>query len=86
MRTPKSADLAITNKCNLRCKYCSYFTGPGDVGKDLPTEEWTRFFEELGRCAVLYITFQGGEPFCREDLKELLEGIVRNRDAVRYTE
>lgn len=79
MRTPKSADLAITNKCNLRCKYCSYFTGPGDVGKDLPTEEWTRFFEELGRCAVLYVTFQGGEPFCREDLKELLEGIVRNR-------
>ena len=79
MRTPKSADLAITNKCNLRCKYCSYFTGPGDIGKDLPTEEWTRFFEELGRCAVLYVTFQGGEPFCREDLKELLEGIVRNR-------
>jgi len=79
MRTPKSADLAITNKCNLRCKYCSYFTGPGDIGKDLPTEEWIRFFEELGRCAVLYITFQGGEPFYREDLKELLEGIVKNR-------
>ncbi len=79
MKTPKTADLAITSRCNLRCKYCSYFTGPGDVGKDLSTQEWNRFFEELMRCAVLYVTLQGGEPFCREDLKELIEGIVRNR-------
>ncbi len=79
MKTPRSADLAITNKCNLRCKYCSYFTGPGDVGKDLPTDEWIRFFEELTRCAVLNVTLQGGEPFCREDLRELIKGIVRNR-------
>jgi SynChlorMet cassette radical SAM/SPASM protein ScmE len=25
------------------------------------------------------VTIQGGEPFCREDLRELIEGIVRNR-------
>ncbi len=65
--------------CNLRCKYCSHFSGAGDVGRDLPAEEWLRFFEELNRCAVLNVTLQGGEPFCREDLEELIEGIVRNR-------
>ena len=78
MRTPRSVELAITNRCNLRCNYCSHFTGAGDVGQDLPKEEWLQFFEELNRCAVMNLTLQGGEPFCRKDLPELIEGIVHN--------
>ena len=31
MKTPRSVDLSITNGCNLRCTYCSHFTGAGDV-------------------------------------------------------
>jgi SynChlorMet cassette radical SAM/SPASM protein ScmE len=72
-------DLAITNHCNLRCTYCSHFTGAGDVSQDLPKEEWLQFFEELNRCAVMNVTMGGGEPFCRKDLPELIEGIVHNR-------
>ena len=79
MKTPRAVDLAITHQCNLRCKYCSYFTSPLDVGNDLPAEEWLKFFEELNRYAVMNVTLEGGEPFCREDLTELVEGIVRNR-------
>jgi SynChlorMet cassette radical SAM/SPASM protein ScmE len=79
MQTPKSLDLDITNKCNLRCKYCAHFTGPGDVDQDLPKEEWLAFFEELNRCAVLKVCISGGELFVRNDIKELIEGIVRNR-------
>jgi len=45
----------------------------------MPTEEWLNFFEELNRCAVMNVVLQGGEPFCRKDLKQLVEGIVRNR-------
>jgi len=83
MATPRTMDLAITSRCNLRCKYCSHFTSDSDVGRDLSTEEWLKFFEELRRCAVMDVIFQGGEPFCREDLKELLNGIVKNM--MRYT-
>jgi SynChlorMet cassette radical SAM/SPASM protein ScmE len=79
MKTPKSVDLAITNRCNLRCTYCSHFTSAGDSGSDLPKEEWLRFFEELGRCAVLDVTIEGGEAFMRKDLRELIEGIIQNR-------
>ena len=79
MKTPRSVDLAITNRCNLRCTYCSHFTGAGDVGQDLPKEEWLQFFEELNRCAVMNVTLQGGEPFCRNDLPDLIKGIIRNR-------
>jgi SynChlorMet cassette radical SAM/SPASM protein ScmE len=79
MQTPRVMDIAITNQCNLRCHYCSHFTSSGDVGQDLPTEEWLAFFEELCRNTVLRVILQGGEPFFRKDLELIIAGIVKNR-------
>jgi len=79
IRTPKKMDIAITNRCNLRCRYCYHFESAGDVQGDLPASEWIRFFEELNRCAVMEVTLAGGEPFMREDLKEIIDGVVQNR-------
>lgn len=83
MNTPKSVDLEITSRCNLRCRYCSHFDSKGDVDRDLSTKDWLQFFEELKRCAVMDVCLQGGEPFIRDDFKELVEGIVANR--MRFT-
>ena len=79
MCTPRSVDVEITSQCNLRCRYCYYFDNPSVTYQDLSTDEWLKFFDELGRCAVMDVTLQGGEPFIRKDLPELIEGIVRNR-------
>lgn len=79
MKTPRSVDIEITNGCNLRCAYCSHFTSAGDVAKDLPLDEWRLFFAELQRCAVMNVTLSGGEPFYRQDLKEIIASIVENR-------
>ena len=76
MKTPRSVDIDITNRCNLRCRYCYHFSSPGDVDEDLPQDVWLRFFEELRRCAVMNVTLAGGEPFLRGDLRGLIEGIV----------
>jgi len=83
MSSPSSVEVAITGKCNLRCLYCSHFTSAADVPEDLPTAEWLTFFEELGRLSVLRVTLEGGEPFIRPDIPELIEGIVKNR--MRYS-
>ncbi|HGJ64495.1 TPA: SynChlorMet cassette radical SAM/SPASM protein ScmE [bacterium] len=79
INTPRNFDIEITNKCNLRCNYCSHFTSSGDVDHDLPKEEWLKFFEELNKYAILDVTISGGEPFYRKDLKDIIDGIVRNR-------
>jgi SynChlorMet cassette radical SAM/SPASM protein ScmE len=71
-------DLHITGRCNLRCKYCSHFTSGADVEEDLSTEEWLQFFQELNRSMVMSVCLSGGEPFFREDIKELIQGIVTN--------
>lgn len=83
MSTPRNVTIKITNDCNLRCTYCSHFegrfTGVGGVTHDVSTEEWLNFFDELGRCNVMNVTLQGGEPFYRRDIRTLIDGIVRNR-------
>jgi Fe-coproporphyrin III synthase len=79
MRTPRSVDVDITSQCNLRCRYCYYFDNQEVNYFDLPTEEWLRFFDELGNAAVMDVCIAGGEPFFRADLQELINGIVRNR-------
>ncbi len=78
-RTPKSLDLEITSKCNLRCSYCSHFNSEGDTDTDLSTDEWLQFFEELKECNVMDVTLSGGEPFMRKDIRILLDGIIKNR-------
>ncbi|HPL63691.1 MAG TPA: SynChlorMet cassette radical SAM/SPASM protein ScmE [Syntrophales bacterium] len=82
MSTPRSLELSITGKCNLHCLYCSHFDSPSDTF-DIPAADWKKFFAELNRCSVMDVTLQGGEPFCRPDLEELIWEIVRNR--MRYS-
>ncbi|MEI7450616.1 MAG: SynChlorMet cassette radical SAM/SPASM protein ScmE [Desulfomonile sp.] len=83
MRSPRSVDISITCKCNLQCNYCYFYGNPPARHRDLPTEEWLRFFEELGSLAVMDLCLAGGEPFFRADLKELVNGIAKNR--MRFT-
>ncbi|MGD0237496.1 MAG: SynChlorMet cassette radical SAM/SPASM protein ScmE [Syntrophorhabdales bacterium] len=83
MRTPRKLDIEITARCNLRCRYCYFFNNSAVDYRDLPADEWLKFFDELGALGVMDVTLAGGEPFIREDLTTLLEGLVRNR--MRFT-
>ena len=79
MRTPRSLDIEITARCNLRCSYCYFFNNPAVEYRELPADEWLEFFDELGSLGVMNVTLAGGEPFTRKDLPVLLDGLVRNR-------
>jgi SynChlorMet cassette radical SAM/SPASM protein ScmE len=79
---PRSVDIALTGRCNLRCQYCFYADEMAALD-DLPTERWLAFFEELGRLAVQRVTLTGGEVFIRPDLFELIDGVIANR--MRYS-
>jgi SynChlorMet cassette radical SAM/SPASM protein ScmE len=79
MRTPRTLDVEITSHCNLRCRYCYFFNNAAVNYHDLPADEWLQFFDELGALGVMNLVLAGGEPFVRQDLSRLLEGIVRNR-------
>jgi SynChlorMet cassette radical SAM/SPASM protein ScmE len=79
MAAPRTVNLEITARCNLRCRYCYYFDNPAVPYADLPTAEWTRFCDEAARAGVMRVVLAGGEPFARRDLPALLDAIARGR-------
>jgi SynChlorMet cassette radical SAM/SPASM protein ScmE len=79
---PRSIDLSLTGRCNLRCRYCFYADEMAALA-DLPAERWLRFFEEAGALGVQRVTLSGGEIFTRPDLWTLIDGVVTNR--MRYS-
>ena len=79
MKTPRVVNIAITGKCNARCLYCSHFDSNSDVEKDIDADEWITFFSELNKLGVMRVILHGGEPFIRNDILEIIDGIVRNR-------
>ena len=79
---PRSLDLSLTGKCNLRCGYCFYADEMAGR-RDLPAERWLSFFKELEGLAVRSLTLSGGEIFMRPDLWRLVDGLVDAR--MRYS-
>ena len=73
--------LAITGRCNLKCQYC-FYADEMTALNDLSTEQWLSFFEELEELAIHRVTLTGGEVFTRQDLFQLIDGIISNR--MRY--
>ena len=70
---PILAHLAITNKCNMKCKYCSVRKLHSFYPKELDTDSWKRIISKLADWGVFQIGFTGGEPTLRKDLPELIE-------------
>lgn len=70
-----SACLALTNQCNMRCRYC--FTSPNSKTMDLSTAisaiMWIK--QNQGKVASTHVNFFGGEPMLRyeEIIKPLVE-------------
>lgn len=78
MPTPRSVNLELTCRCNLRCRYCYYFSNEGVHYTELSTARWLAFFDELGAAKVLTVCLSGGEALLRPDIFELIDGVVRN--------
>ena len=82
MSAPRSLDISVTGRCNLKCHYCFYADEMAALS-DLPTGKWLSFFDELGTIAVQRVSISGGEVFTRSDLFTLIDGIIENR--MRYS-
>lgn len=76
-----SLRLSLTDRCNLRCRYCM----PNEEYVWLPRESILRF-EELDRVAAVFgslgvtkVRLTGGEPLLRQELPALVRMLRRHR-------
>ena len=74
--TPPANPLALiaelTHRCPLHCVYCSNPVELTNRAEELPTEIWSRVFQEASHLGVLQADFTGGEPLARTDILELI--------------
>src|SRR5687768_11049001 len=69
--------LAVTDRCNLRCFYCMPEEGIRYLPKKhlLTFEEIERLISILASMGISKVRLTGGEPFVRNDLMKLINGI-----------
>lgn len=67
---PFYASFKLTNKCRFRCKFCNVWM---EDTPELDTAGAKAVLDNLARSSVLLVSFEGGEPLLRPDIKELLE-------------
>ena len=62
----------LTHRCPLHCVYCSNPLELQSRSNELPTEDWSRVFQEAAAAGVLQADFTGGEPLARPDIVALV--------------
>ncbi len=65
---PGFIQVAVTNACNARCRFCSFPQVPPDRVRLADPARLVRGFEALARAGVTYIAITGGEPLLYPDL------------------
>lgn len=82
---PVIAHLAITNKCNMKCKYCSVRDAHEKISDELSTNEYKQIIDKLVQWGAFQIGLTGGEPTLRADVVELVKYISDKRVACNMT-
>ena len=76
-RTHRSLRLSVTDRCNLRCRYCMPAEGMAWLDRDevLHDDELERVVRLLARLGVTDLRVTGGEPLVRAGLPALIARI-----------
>lgn len=70
IRTPLIVSWSITNRCNMRCKYCNIWAANPE---ELNTNQVLSMIDELSQLGTAFIHFTGGEPLLRQDIGVILD-------------
>lgn len=62
----------MTYRCNLRCKFCSFWKNPQRVSEEFTEEEFAESIPKLLEMGVRVVNFAGGEPCIRNDVPEVI--------------
>jgi AdoMet-dependent heme synthase len=70
---PMNVDINLTNRCNLRCSFCSATPfHHGSKADELTPAELSSIFDQLEDMGVFLVRLAGGEPLVRRDIVPIL--------------
>ncbi|MCJ7616586.1 MAG: radical SAM protein [Desulfobacterales bacterium] len=77
-RTPILVTVCVTNRCNLRCRYC-YEEYYARNHEEFTTEELLNLIDELAEMGTKYISVNGGEALLRDDIEIIVDKIKEKK-------
>ncbi len=84
-KKPFQVLLQVTNRCNMRCSFCDFWPNGVAPREELGLEDFARLEAELAALGSFLISIEGGEPFVRPDIVDIVRIFGRRHLPVLYT-
>lgn len=84
-RIPLYCEWEVTNRCNMKCGFCSTWTESRNSSVDTTTDEAMEIIGQLAEMGTRLMHFSGGEPTLRGDLPLLIERAKEKGMIVSFT-
>jgi len=77
--------IQVTNRCNLRCSFCDFWPNPAPPREELTVDEYRDLSAQLRELGCFLISVEGGEPFLRQDLVEIVRAFSADHLPLLFT-
>lgn len=84
-RRPFSVLIQLTNRCNMKCSFCSFWSQGAHPNEEVTLEDYRRIAAQMAEVGTFLVSLEGGEPFLRKDLIEIVEIFSKEHLTVLYT-
>ena len=82
---PFNVLIQVTNRCNMRCDFCTFWSNGAHPREELTLDDYRRLEDELAGLGRFMISIEGGEPFNRPDILDIVEILSRRHVTILYT-
>ena len=84
-KKPFDCLVQVTNRCNMKCSFCDFWPNPAPKGQELTVAEFSRIADELSQLGTFIVSIEGGEPFVRKDLIDIVRAFSRRHITALFT-
>ena len=84
-KKPFQVLLQLTNRCNMKCSFCDFWPNGVPRDRELSTADYVRLADELAELGCFLVSIEGGEPFIRQDLIEIVRAFGKKHIPILYT-
>jgi MoaA/NifB/PqqE/SkfB family radical SAM enzyme len=82
---PFQVFLQVTNRCNMRCAFCDFWPNGAHPSQELTLDDYRRLEQGLSELGTFLVSLEGGEPFLRPDLLDIIRIFAARHLPVLYT-
>lgn len=85
LRRPFSVLVQVTNRCNMQCSFCDFWPNAAPKKDELTADDYERVAGELADIGCFAVSIEGGEPFVRPDIVEIVRSFAKRHVPMLFT-